>query len=168
MFLKRDRNGTGGLLFIFTSMALAFMMICSITFIRASTARSIAESVEHTIALQCLASCYTHPTKYNDYNQWTSNKTFDAVSDSGSDIDPLQEFNNLMMSYKLIDPSKPATKISMVYDKKGNVYRGKKHPTFEIQIAGWSADDTFWARTLQIKPNPVKVTIEDSYKAVLN
>lgn len=165
--LKMKRKGTGGLLFIFTSMALAFMMIVSITFIRASTARSIAESVEHTIALQCLASCYTHPDKYNDYNQWTSNKTFDSVSDSGSDIDPLGEFNSLMTSYNLIDPGRGATQISMVYDKNGNVYNNKKHPTFEIQIAGWTADDTFWVRRLPIRPNPVKVTIEDSYKAIL-
>lgn len=72
-----------------------------------------------------------------------------------------------MTSYNLIDPGRGATQISMVYDKNGNVYNNKKHPTFEIQIAGWTADDTFWVRRLPIRPNPVKVTIEDSYKASL-
>lgn len=164
MFLKQDRCGTGGLLFIFTSMILAVTMIGTVTFIRASTARSVAESVEHTIALQCLASCYTHPNKYGTTNTWTSDNVFDSVTKDGTTIDPLNEFNSLMTSYHLISNDK-ADKISMKYSKHDNIVNGSYHPSFEIQIAGWSASDTFWDSVLKITPNPAKVTIEDSYKS---
>lgn len=164
-FLKRKKAGTGGLLFIFTTMALAFLMVFTVTYIRVTTARSVAESVEHTIALQCLASAYTHPDKYGETNYWTSNKIFDPITSTSKEINPLEEFNRIMTSYNLM--GKQATKIAMAYNKTDNMNGGVPHSTFEIQVSGWTSKNYFWSNVIPIVPNPVKVVIEDDYESKL-
>ena len=166
-YLNKTRRGTGGLLIIYTSMALTLMLVTTITFIRVSTARSVAESVEHTIALQCLASCYTHPESYSNENYWSDNKEFEPIYGKGDDINPQQEFNSLMQSYHLMDSDTSGETVAMHYSKTGNVINGKKHPTFEIQIGNWKCFNSFWDNFIRIVPNPVKVTIEDSYETRL-
>ena len=165
-FLNADRRGTGGLLFMFVSIVMALTMVLTITYVRASTARSVAESVEHTIALQCLASCYTHPNKYNDENFWTGNREFESITETGQPIDPLQQFNDAMVTYRLMNTRDLGDEqISMAYKKAdaSSVRKGKKVPSFEIQISNWSCYDTWWDHLSKISPNPVKVVIEADY-----
>lgn len=183
-FLNSERDGTGGLLLLITSSMLAFMMIFTITLIRVSTARSVAESVEHTIALQCLASVYSHPAEYPTEQTWTANTTFPSVSKTGTAIDPLQQFNDTMKSYHFMktneyinahpgvnDAEQAAAnsteKITMRYNPNDNIHGGRTHASFEIQIYDWACDNSIWSDIIKIKPNPVKVTIEDGYNKTI-
>lgn len=173
-FLNERRSAAGGIVFIFVTMILAFTMIITITFIRASTARSVAESVEHTIALECLASIYTHPTEFTrDTYTWTSNYTFPAIVTGGSAIDPLDQFVSVMQEYNLMKSDERA---GVTYDASDiTVYMkyiasdpdSNGYPTFEIQIGNWVAFDSWWDHIFRITPNPVKVTIENSYSISL-
>lgn len=165
-FLQSNRHGTGGLLFMFVSIVMALTMVLTITFVRMSTARSVAESVEHTIALQCLASCYTHPDKYNNENYWTGNREFDSITESGQPIDPLKQFNDAMVTYHLMSPrGLDKEQIAMSYKKAdpSSVRKGQRVPSFEIQISNWACYDTWWEHLSRIRPNPVKVVIENDY-----
>lgn len=169
--LEKRKDGTGGLLFIFTSMILAVILIGTTTFIRAATSRSVAESVEHTIAMQCLASCYTHPEQYGDYQVWTSNTTFEPINRDGVRFDPLNTFNSVMKSYRLMRSNErpnaadgaSGERISMKWNRNDHVYDGETHPTFEIQIGPYACYDSWWDHIFKITPNPVRVVVEDSY-----
>lgn len=172
-YMNKDRHGTGGVLFLLSTAMLAVMMVFTITFIRISTAKSVAESVEHTIALQCLASAYLHPTKYSDTNTWTSNKTFDAITTGSDPINPLQQFNDTMKAYNLMKHGERSGQadgtadewIAMKYIKKDSTSlspEGKPLSTFEIQIGGWTCYDNWWDAAWPIVPNSAKVTIETS------
>lgn len=155
--LTKERGGFSGLLMLATCAILAFAMIFSVTFMQASTARSVAESVEHTIALECLSSCYINNS---DSQTWTSNTVFKALSSEGTPIDPLAEFNQIMTSYHLMGAG-GAEQILMRYDKQGS--DGISSPTFELQIYGWNSQDTLWGQLIPITPNVSKVVIEDIY-----
>lgn len=172
-YLERDRSAAGGLVFIFVTMILALTMIITITFIRASTARSVAESVEHTIALECLASIYTHPDIYDGDQTWTSNHVFESINSSGSTIDPLNQFITVMQEYNLMRSDERAGFASgdseiFIYmryieaDEDSNGY-----PTFEIQIGNWVCFDSWWDHVFKITPSAVKVTIESDYSISL-
>lgn len=165
--LNERRDGTSGILLVVVAATLAALMCVSLTLIRASTAKSIAESVEHTVALQCLVSCYTHPYNYGDYTKWDSNHIFEPITKNGTSIDPATEFNNIMLSEYGMMSDSGNEEISMVYDKKGNYFHGAYYPTFEIQISGWTCRDTAFSNIFQIRPEPMKVTVEEQYGTTL-
>lgn len=124
-----------------------------VTMMTASSARSVAESVEHTIALECLSSCYVNN---NPTQTWTSNRTFKPLADNGQDINPLTEFNRIMTQYRLMG----STGNEKIFMK----YTAGTTPTFELQIYDWNCLDAVWSQIVRITPAPVKVTIEDIYK----
>lgn len=159
-YLDSARKGTGGLLFMFVSGICALTMVFTITFIRDSTARAVAESTEHTIAMECLASCYSNNLPAQT---WNSNYLFPALNSydpTATPFDPLKTFNDTMHSYRLMAPeySVPADQVYMKYDTSS-----PNHPTFEIQFGPFQVFDSWWDDTFfKIYPNPMQVVIEDN------
>lgn len=175
MFFNKERSGAGGILFIGCSMALAMIFVLTITFIRLSTAKSVAESVEHTIALQCLASCYLHPNSYGEDNVWTdTTQKFDPITEGGNQIKPVDQFISTMKAYNLMSRGERGKtdgaadiKVAMRYIKHDSS-NYSSNPSFEICVYNWSSYDSYWTHVFKIKPNPVKVVVEDAYKPNLN
>lgn len=156
-YLKTDRKGTGGLLILYSGAFLSLMLVLTISLIKVSTSRSVAESVEHTIAMECLASSYV-----NNVNSqtWTSDHVFDSITKTGQSIDPKKQFNSVMTSYHLIDPSSTGKEtIYMKYNRRDS----GGLPSFTLQISNWDCNISFWTQKWTITPNPAKVTIENNY-----
>lgn len=153
-FLKRKRSGFSGLIMLSTTAICAVALIFVVIFMQASTARSVAESVEHTIALECLSSCYVNN---NDNQTWTSNAIFKPLTAEGNAINPLEEFNQAMTTYGLMGKG-GNEQILMKYTKDGS------SPTFELQIYGWNCLEAVWSKAIPITPNMAKVVIEDVYQ----
>lgn len=160
--LREERRGTGGLLILYSGLFLSIMLMLTVSLIKVSTARSVAESVQHTVAMECLASSYVNNL---DSEVWNGNHVFPSVNKDGQDIDPLEQFNSFMRSYKLLDENQTGDeKIYIKYDKSDN----NGHPSLTLQIGGWGCAFPFSVNnTYKIYPNPAKVTIEDSYKVTI-
>lgn len=156
-YLDSARKGTGGLLFLFVSGICALTMIFTITFIRVSTARAVAESTEHTIAMECLASCYSNNTPSQT---WRTNHEFPPLNShtmGATNFNPLETFNKTMIAYNLMDPNDVSEEVYMKYDNSN-----RNHPTFEIQFGPFRIYDTYWEHMVTVFPNPMQVVIEDN------
>jgi hypothetical protein len=136
-------------------------MIFTISFIRISTARAVAETTEQTIALQCLASCYTNNTPSTT---WNSNATFATINSKGTNtanFDPLKTFNDTMHAYNLMsdDYSVPSTQVYLKYDATTD----PDHPTFEVQFGSFPVTNNWWdMHVYKVLPNPVQAVVEDN------
>lgn len=173
-YLNKEREGTGGILFLNVSVILAVCLVLTVTFIRESTSRSVAETVESTIATQCLASCYTNQGKYGSEGYWEgvgSETTFKSTSKKGADFNPLNTFNETMKHYHLMKDNERAGQTSGESKKfsaewKRKDYKdsnGNWHASFKIQFDEYTCFDSWWSHIMKIQPSAQKVTTEVTY-----
>lgn len=182
-YLKQEKPATGGLLFMTVALIIVAMFIFTVTTSRVTMSRSVAESVEHVIAMECLASCYIHPNQsavhgqkeieWNDVGKSFSFQQLSAKKGS-TPITPVKDFNTIMQKLKLMrdasakEGETPESQSAHMYYK----YYTKDDPTegykagqaiFDLQMQEYSNYDTFWTQIWKIRPNNVRVTIENSY-----
>lgn len=181
--LNTEREGTGGLLFIVVSIMLTFMLVTCFTLARLITTRSVAESVEHTIALQCLASCYINPvdnglTTTTTEHAYGSEATFAPISGNGHgiEIDPTEQFNNIMTELHLMrDGTDWSGEVGLSSGTKQALYRKytkdsaegytKGQATFTLQMQPFIAFNSWWNITDIVQPKATTVVIERTYSA---
>ena len=141
--LNDKRTCTGGMLFMVCSLFIVMMIAFCVGVSRNAMARSVAESVEHTIALECLASCYTNPGSNFDNpttsreGQFNDSKTFAALGTSLTEINPVREFNDVMTNLNLMAEDSQITSYNWLYKKYNSPSAegyDKGQATFELQV----------------------------------
>lgn len=150
--LNEKRSCVGGLLFLVCAMAIAGMLLFTTTISRASMIRSVAESVEHTIALECIASCYVNPVangvSNNDVTTRTGGTDLELVAfGNGEDgigaICPLTQFYDAMKGLHLIpeEASPNENSVSFTYTINRSTYDGYNigQPSLSLHIGGFTA-----------------------------
>lgn len=169
-YFEQERNGTGGVLFLMVSFLLGICLVLSISFVRQSTSRSVAETVQSTIAMQCLASCYINKAEYGSSGTWTDpSKEFKSTSRTyTTTIKPLEQFNQTMKKYRLMRSNERTGRSSgeakevYLQWKRYDPDQGYRS-TFYFEVGEYVCYDSWWDHILKIHPSPQKVSTESSY-----
>lgn len=157
--LNTKREGVGGLLFLVCAMAIAGMLTFSTTLARSAMIRSVAESIEHTIALECLASCYTNPV-INGVDTGAGHGYWSGGGDIGFEpigsspgmvrIYPVAQFNEMMTGLKLMSTTRPnaqSSRVEVSYTVHKNSGEddegyGRNQPSLDLKIGEFAAFDS--------------------------
>lgn len=119
-YLNKEKEATGGLVFIMVSLLMAMALTWSTTLARDTTSSSVAKSVSQQIATECLASQYIH----NAGNSSGGTTTFASLTSTSSDvIDPLDQFNSIMHNYKLMAPNSRCESFTWTYNKTSKTFK---------------------------------------------
>lgn len=151
--LCAEKKCTGGLLFLVVSSIIAFMLVFCVLLMKATMTRSVAESVEHTIALECLASCYIDPGGNQIVGEtshsWHGAPTFRSLSGVRTkDINPVEQFNTIMKNLHLMAGAVEGStnNVNITYNKNTNgssAGYGNNQATLTLQMGQFRAENTW-------------------------